>query len=43
MNTHLLTRVPLFHELPLEELQHGIELIECGGEVVRKVMLLPNG
>jgi len=31
------------HRLPLEELQHGIELIEGGGEVVRKVMLLPNG
>jgi 2-desacetyl-2-hydroxyethyl bacteriochlorophyllide A dehydrogenase len=31
------------HRLPLEGLQHGIELIEGGLEQVRKVMILPNG
>jgi 2-desacetyl-2-hydroxyethyl bacteriochlorophyllide A dehydrogenase len=31
------------HRLPLEGLQHGIRLIEEGGEAVRKVMILPNG
>ena len=30
------------HQLPLEELQHGIELIEQGAEGVRKVIILPN-
>jgi 2-desacetyl-2-hydroxyethyl bacteriochlorophyllide A dehydrogenase len=31
------------HRLPLEQLQHGIELIEKGREPVYKVMILPNG
>ncbi len=31
------------HRLPLEELGHGIELIERGEESVKKVMILPNG
>ncbi len=31
------------HRLPLEELQHGIELIEGGLENVKKVMVFPGG
>jgi 2-desacetyl-2-hydroxyethyl bacteriochlorophyllide A dehydrogenase len=31
------------HRLPLEELGHGIELLESGAENVRKVQILPNG
>ncbi len=31
------------HRLPLEEFQHGMELIEQGRERVLKVMILPNG
>ncbi len=31
------------HRLPLDQLQHGIEVIENGLEGVRKVMILPNG
>lgn len=31
------------HKLPLEEFQHGIELLECGEGDVKKVMLMPNG
>ena len=30
------------HRLPLEELAHGIELIEKGEENVKKVLILPN-
>ena len=30
------------HQLPLEEFQHGIELIEQGAEGVRKVIIQPN-
>ena len=30
------------HRLPLEDFQHGIELIEGGLENVRKVMILPE-
>ncbi|MCW4013534.1 MAG: zinc-dependent alcohol dehydrogenase family protein [Candidatus Bathyarchaeota archaeon] len=30
------------HKLPLEELQHGIELIERGAENVKKVLIQPN-
>ncbi len=31
------------HHLPLEEFQHGIEVIEGGLEGVKKVQILPNG
>lgn len=31
------------HRLPLEDFQHGMELIESGRENVRKVMILPCG
>jgi D-arabinitol dehydrogenase (NADP+) len=31
------------HRLPLEDYQHGIELIEQGRDRVMKVMILPNG
>jgi 2-desacetyl-2-hydroxyethyl bacteriochlorophyllide A dehydrogenase len=31
------------HRLPLEEFQHGIELIEAGRENVKKVMIFPCG
>ncbi len=31
------------HHLPLEEFQHGIEIIEGGLEGVKKVQILPNG
>lgn len=31
------------HRLPLEDFQHGIEIIERGAEGVRKVQILPNG
>ncbi|HEX9018360.1 MAG TPA: zinc-dependent alcohol dehydrogenase family protein [Anaerolineaceae bacterium] len=31
------------HRLPLEEFQHGIEMIEQGADGVKKVQILPNG
>jgi D-arabinitol dehydrogenase (NADP+) len=31
------------HKLPLEEFQHGIELLERGEGDVKKVMVMPNG